>query len=217
LKWLTPEEGARADRFRFERDRRLYLTSRVMLRSLLSQYADATPDSWRFETNAFGKPRVADPFGPVPEFSLSHTHGLVCCAFSRTGVVGVDAESLDRVLDVPAVVERYCSPGEQRDLASLTDRDQQVRFLSYWTLKESLSKAIGHGLSMDVSRLSFQIDAERIQVAFDRIAEEPSSWSFGLFQPVCGYAIGVSVRTPSMAAGQISLRETNLESLQCTN
>ena len=187
-----------------------------MLRSLLSHYANVPPPAWIFEVDGFGKPRITEPSCLAPEFSLSHTHGLVCCAFSRQYAIGVDVESLDRPLDVSSVAQRYCSPFEQRDLEGLSDLDRRARFLSYWTLKESLAKAIGCGLSMDVSRFSFQIHAKRIQVAFDQIAEEPATWSFGLFQRV-SHTIAVSVRAPAIADVQIRLRETTLASLQCRN
>jgi 4'-phosphopantetheinyl transferase len=214
LAWLTPDELGRARRFRFERDRRLYLASRVMLRSLLSRYGDAAPAAWRFRADRWGKPRIASPAVAAPSFSLAHTRGLVCCAFSAGPAVGVDAEALDTAIDVSALSRLCCSPLERLDLEALGDRDQPGRFLAYWTLKESLSKAIGRGLSMDVSRLSFQIEPDRIRVRFGGLPEDAPAWRFGLFQPTSGHTVGVSVRAASKGDLPIRLREAGLGSFR---
>ncbi len=216
LDWLTADERARADRFRFARDRRLYVASRIMIRSLLSRYTGRDPGALRFEADGFGKPALSAPLDAAPTFSLSHTHGLVCCAVAADHAVGVDAESLDRAVDVAALASRCCSPLEQRDLERLGEAERRRRFLAYWTLKESLTKAIGCGLTIDLSRLSFQIDDGRIQVAFDRLDEGPADWRFGLFDSIGGYAIAVSLRGAG-DAGTIQLRETSLSALQCVN
>jgi 4'-phosphopantetheinyl transferase len=212
--WLRPDERERAARFRFERDRELYLSSRVMLRGLLSRYSDASPGEWKFEANPFGKPRAVSARGAGPEFSLSHTHGLVCCAISAGAPVGVDAEPVDRTVDVEDIVEKYCSAFERHDLASRDNRARRVRFMSYWTLKESLTKAMGCGLSIDVSRLSFDIQPDDIRVAEDPLLGDPASWSFSLFQPTPEHTMAVSVRSRRGADAPASLREAAFEHFQ---
>ena len=44
---MTEEERARHDRFYFERDRRLFLATRALVRGVLSQYASVPPAAWR--------------------------------------------------------------------------------------------------------------------------------------------------------------------------
>lgn len=78
----------------------------------------------------------------MPHISLSHTKGIVCCAVS-TKNVGIDAEYPRRVRESAA--ERVCTPVELQDIQH--SPDPAARFLTYWTLKESISKCRGTGLS----------------------------------------------------------------------
>lgn len=95
---MTPDERERHGRFHFERDRRLFLATRALVRTVLSSYAAVAPAAWRFDVGEHGKPRVAHPaVKPVIHFNVSNTPGLVVCAVSVVHeALGVDAEALDR-------------------------------------------------------------------------------------------------------------------------
>ena len=47
-------------RFVFERDRRQFLITRALVRTMLSRYAEVAPRDWRFVTNQYGRPEVLD-------------------------------------------------------------------------------------------------------------------------------------------------------------
>jgi hypothetical protein len=49
---------------------------------MLSRFGETSPEDWRFDTDAHGKPSVVTSQAGVPPlvFNLSHTHGLVACA-----------------------------------------------------------------------------------------------------------------------------------------
>ena len=55
---LSPDESVAYDRLRFADDRHLYLVSHVMLRRVLSMYADVDPAAWRFSRNPHGRPEI---------------------------------------------------------------------------------------------------------------------------------------------------------------
>lgn len=92
------------------------------------------------EKTALGKPYLSGV--QMPHISLSHTRGLVCCAISKTPV-GVDCERPRRVTQ--GAIQRVCTPAECADIRAAAD--PAARFLQYWTLKESISKKLGVGLS----------------------------------------------------------------------
>lgn len=92
------------------------------------------------EKTALGKPYLKGE--DMPYISLSHTKGLVCCAVSEKNV-GIDCEYPRRVRE--SVLERICTPLERADIQN--SPDEIARFLAYWTLKESISKCRGTGLS----------------------------------------------------------------------
>ena len=92
------------------------------------------------EKTVLGKPYIR---GREDLFvSLSHTDGLVCCAVSARPV-GVDCE---RRRSVPQrVLKRVCTPLELNAIPNAPD--PEMRALALWTLKESLSKKRGVGMT----------------------------------------------------------------------
>jgi 4'-phosphopantetheinyl transferase len=192
---LAPEERERASRFRFDKDRRLYLASRVLLRNLLSRHSTVAPRAWAFVADEYGKPRIVSPSGVELDVSVSHTNGLVCCAVAQRSAIGVDAEDITRTVDMSAIVERCFSPGERRRLGRLQPMDARVEFFKHWTLKEALAKALGIGLSADFAALSFRLRGETAAVSFGRSVEGTRrAWGFHLFQPTVDHIIAVCVR-----------------------
>ena len=97
---LSEDEIARHGRLRSAAVRALFLTAHAMKRSALSHYGGVSPESWRFEANAWGRPEITGPAGAPPlRFNLSHTTGLAACVVTRDADCGVDVESLDRRRD----------------------------------------------------------------------------------------------------------------------
>src|SRR5690349_20259451 len=90
---LSPDEAARWRRYLRERSRDEFLLARGLARTVLASYAGATPEQVRFGTTATGKPVLVRPDDAEPlHFNLSHSHGVVACAVTRDGPVGVDVE-----------------------------------------------------------------------------------------------------------------------------
>lgn len=158
--WLSASESARLARFRFDNDRTAFLASRIVLRHALGQATGHPPDAFRFSTDAHGiKPRLVAPRDAQGlHVSLTHTDGLVACAITWAGEVGLDAERWTRPTRVDALAPRVLSPREVSALAALDPAARLRRFLEYWTIKEAWLKAMGTGLrvaptSVEVDRL----------------------------------------------------------------
>jgi 4'-phosphopantetheinyl transferase len=196
---MTPLECARHDRFHFERDRRLFLATRALVRTVLSQYVAVDPADWRFAEGSHGKPYVHSP-APLPPlyFNLSNTLGLVVCAVSTVHpLLGVDAESLDRASATADIAAHYFSALELQALRALPLAQQKERFFAYWTLKESYIKARGLGLALPLEQFSFLLDDQpEIRIAFDpRLSDEPSRWRFALLSGSVQHLLAVGVDT----------------------
>ncbi|MEE4012285.1 4'-phosphopantetheinyl transferase superfamily protein [Roseibium sp. FZY0029] len=117
------------------------------------------PRDWQFASLASGKPAVAGR--PDLDFSLTHTRGLVACAATKEGAIGIDAETDQRAIEVDQLMRDVCSPGERRDLSTREGSDKTSRFLDFWTLKEAFLKAGGLGITADLTTVSFNLVGDR--------------------------------------------------------
>lgn len=199
---MSADERARHDSFRFERDRRLFRATRMLVRAVLSRYAPVAPSAWRFAAHAQGKPHIASPaVTPHLHFNLSNTAGLVVCAVSVAHEVGVDAERVDR--EVPEVV---FSAAERAALGALPPGERARRQFDYWTLKESYLKARGDGLAGGLDRFGFIAGSERIELAADH-AGDAERWKFALLALPPLHAIAV---TADAGAAPLSVRTARM-------
>jgi len=126
---LSPEEQARADRFRFERDRVHWTHARSALRAVLSRYVNGAPLDISFTLGVHGKPAV-----PGIEFNLSHAGGWAMIAVSECAPVGIDLESIRANVEIGKLLERI---GETPLSGSQADLFQA------WARREAKTKALG--------------------------------------------------------------------------
>lgn len=180
---LNAEELARHDRFVFPKHQKQFLISRALVRTVLGQYLDQSPESLVFARNAYGKPRIASFGETLPiSFNLSHTNGLSVLAVAHGDDLGVDAEFLTRKVDILKLAQRYFSPQEYNELAALDVKDFDERFFRLWTLKEAYIKACGMGLAIPLRDFSFSFDEDDIAVSFvEHRNDRPELWQFWQF------------------------------------
>jgi len=110
---------------------------------------DRRPDSVILDVDATAKPYALET---RISFNISHTSGLVACAFLYGNAVGVDVERRDRTIsaDLGDLARRVCGPDEARALTNLeTGGINRERFIRAWTRKEAVTKATGDGLRLD--------------------------------------------------------------------
>lgn len=177
---LSSDENSRSRAFHFERSRREYLTSRLLVRNALSHYHPIHPRAWRFSKNSYGKPALDPDCGL--RFNLSNSPGLVVCLLGREVEVGVDAEPLDRASHADSVRGEFLSDLEKAQLEGLCDEDKLDRTLTLWTLKESYIKARGLGLTLPLQRFSFVFDeTDGIRLDLDPcLKDDSANWQFCL-------------------------------------
>lgn len=181
LELLNEAERQQQARFHFAGDRLRYLVTRAMVRTVLSRYADVAPADWVFDTNAYGRPGISPEHTEACwlRFNLSHTKGLIVLGICSERALGVDVEHLDRKVNLE-VADRFFSPKESAELASLAPDRQVRRFFDYWTFKESYIKARGMGLSIPLDSFSFGFPSEdslNLSVAPSQ-KDDPDRWRF---------------------------------------
>jgi 4'-phosphopantetheinyl transferase len=189
--------------------RREQLVSRALLRTVLARYLEAPPEALRFRRTERGRPELLGESGL--RFSLSHTAGLVACAVSAGGDVGVDVERL-RPADLSATVgRRYFSAAERERLDALPAELRPGEFISYWVLKEAYTKARGVGLSLGLSSFTVRLgpgEAVLEQVAVGPEvaggAGRPGTCWLELLEPSAEHRLGIAVLDVAQAPRVVS-------------
>ncbi|HXG89189.1 MAG TPA: 4'-phosphopantetheinyl transferase superfamily protein [Vicinamibacterales bacterium] len=194
---LTDDEKQRAQRFAQRDDATRFIVGRALARTMLSRFADVSPEAWEFVIGEHGRPELArrPPGAPDLRFNLTHTTGMVACALTIGREVGVDIEHINRRLSYE-VPERFFSPQEVADLRALPEADQPTVFFDYWTLKEAYIKARGLGLALPLRQFTFmRSDGHAPSIAFaPELHDDADSWQFAQFWPSADHRMAVAVR-----------------------
>ena len=194
---LSKDEEERMARLLFERDRRRFLLTRALVRTMLSRYANVPPAGWSFIANVHGRPEIAERPTGVPDlrFNISHTDGLIACAVTIGREVGVDVEHIGRRL-THDVAGRFFAPREVDDLKALPDEQQHKMFFDYWTLKEAYIKARGFGLALPLADFAFTLSPPAPPaITFEpSLDDDPATWQFFQDWPTPQHRLGLAVR-----------------------
>lgn len=181
---LDDNERSRAAAFKFPRDRELYIAAHLFLRRTLSKHAPVAPTDWQFKTNAYGKPFINNSGYEQLQFNLSHTQGMIACAVSYAGAIGIDVEKRKPLTDLDALCRYALAPLEAHDVLSAnTIRQKEQRFFTYWTLKEAYIKARGMGLSIPLQQFTFVQDEQQEWQLYTETADlgRQETWQFATY------------------------------------
>jgi len=182
---LSSAEQDRASRFKFETDRRRYVTAHWALRSILSIYVNSPAQGLQFESGPYGKPKLVPIHaGKRFEFNLSHSHEIALIAFTHGREIGVDVEYVKKDFPIHDVAERFFTPKEVTALKALPAGLQREAFFKCWTSKEAFLKAKGTGLSGKLDEVEITLVGGQ-QVRID--AKVPG-WSLAEVDAGNGYA-----------------------------
>jgi 4'-phosphopantetheinyl transferase len=209
---LDPAEREQEPRFYFARDRRRYLVTRALVRTVLSRYVPLSPAAWSFSANAYGRPQIVNPQGQEAglAFNLSHTHSLIVLGVTSRGELGVDVENI-RAREVSiGIADRYFAPEEVAALRAAPAQQQQYRFFEYWTFKEAYIKARGMGLSLPLDKFSFHYpDDVSVEIAIQpELSDDPSRWQFWQFRPADEYLLAICAERVDAHPAKLVVRRT---------
>jgi 4'-phosphopantetheinyl transferase len=193
---LAGDELVRAQRFRFERDRRHFIVARGVLRSILSRYLQILPEEVQFEYGLRGKPTLATGCGDGRlRFNLSHSHELALYAVTYDRELGVDIECMRPLDDAESIATHFFSAREQKALRDLPTHLKHQGFFNCWTRKEACIKATGEGLyqSLDGFDVSLAPGEPAQLLAVLGKPDEVRRWTLRALQPPAGYAAALAV------------------------
>jgi 4'-phosphopantetheinyl transferase len=207
---LDAEELARADNFRFASDRRCFIATHALLRSMLTEATGLPAAEWRYAFTELGKPLLAAAFAQGDlQFNISHTPGAAACAIARSEI-GLDIEAADRRMDFK-IAHRFIAPEEASLFLSVVDEQQRRHlFFRLWTLKEAFVKATGEGLARPLDSFAFTLDPVRIHFPRRRAGRwhdsAPNSWQFAELCPVANRPLAIALRRSRSCPLQLDAR-----------
>jgi len=140
---LRQHEIEELEAFTNDRRRREYLTSRVLIKKLVSEWG-VPGDEFEILKDALGRPygmHKSDRYF----VSIAHSRDKVFCGVSSDAAIGVDAEPIER--QVPErLKKRIVHPRETDELLSLNT-------IRIWTIKEAFIKLEGQGLRLNMNQV----------------------------------------------------------------
>lgn len=201
---LSVDEQHRAGRFHFERDRRLFIAARGILRLLLGRYLSRPPHGLRFWYGPQGKPALAPECGGDElQFNLSHSHGLALFVLARGRGVGVDLEWIRPDLATEQIAAQFFAPREVLMLREVPVERRVEAFFNCWTRKEAYIKATGEGFSLPLGGFVVSLAPGEPAALLETVADagEASRWCLRSLAPGPGYvgALAVAGDRPEVA------------------
>jgi 4'-phosphopantetheinyl transferase len=158
---LSEDERKRANRRVRPADRRSFVVTRSALRLLLASRTGLRPVDIAFETNRFGKPRLANQsFERRVSFNISHTAGVALIALG-TSDIGVDVERRRDPVD-DELPTRYFAAAERQQLLQVSGAARADVRVGLWVRKEAYLKAVGCGLFRALDSFTVTMDAEQL-------------------------------------------------------
>ncbi len=146
---LHPEEKHHYHQLKFDRQKRAYLLGRVAAKRAIRALAPqvASPDIF-IDAGVFGFPVVRSRFLENVQVSISHTDEIgLALAYPEAHPLAIDTERVDaeRITSVASALDEQ----EHRLLRSLP-LPYPVGLTLLWTAKESLTKVLRTGLTLDL-------------------------------------------------------------------
>ena len=193
---LTPEEAERARQFRTERLRERWELTRGILRSLLADYLAVSAHEIVFQLGPQGKPALVAP--PQFFFNTSHSGDHAAFAFTRAGEVGVDIEQVRGDLRRhDLIAQRFFTPAERAELASVLEPERVRAFFDLWTRKEAFVKARGDGVFSGLEKFTVALNEPRVRHV---TGGDAAQWWMAALPEMDGHAGAVVVQAPKCRA-----------------
>ncbi|GCE15671.1 4'-phosphopantetheinyl transferase family protein [Tengunoibacter tsumagoiensis] len=196
-KTLSHDEQKRASLFYFDHDRRRFVTSRAILRTILGHYLEIAAEECRFVYQKYGRPELDPLHHSSLRFNVSHSYELAIYAFSDAWTVGIDIEYVRLLADMEQLAKRCFSAREYSFFLTLPEEQRQEAFFRYWTFKEATVKALGDGLRYSLERIdvgALPDDQESsILLALPNETELRSLWRLHPLRPSQGYKATIAL------------------------
>jgi len=154
LEKLPSDIQNRINRYVRWQDRQAGIFGKLLLVAGLEKYGYSPDCLNNLLYNDFGKPFLDKRI----DFNISHSGAYAVCAVSDRGTVGIDIEKI-RNIEL-SDFKGYMTPDEWNHIKN-SDSPYE-KFYEYWTVKESVMKAYGKGLSVPLKDIRVNKESVRL-------------------------------------------------------
>ena len=151
LKEISEQRREQALKFKYELGQRLCVLAYLLLKKGLRETYGITENPI-FEYNEHGKPSIVGH--PEIFFNLSHCKEAVVCVVSDQPI-GVDVESIREYRE--SLVNYTMNDEEICEIES--SENPAASFIRFWTMKESLLKLTGEGITDNLPSVLSKLEA----------------------------------------------------------
>jgi 4'-phosphopantetheinyl transferase len=183
---LSESERDRAGRYKIERVRRQYISTRAELKRQLAYRLNCLTADIKITVRPDGKPTLAD--SPL-HFNVAHSGDWAVIAISDHPV-GVDLEWIREVPNAGDLLKRFFTPREFADYQALPEEIKPAGFFRGWTCKEAVLKADGRGMRI-IDACEIGLDP-RLPPSVLRFPDASMSWTLTIPDVIPGYACAVA-------------------------
>lgn len=166
---LNEQEYARYNKIKGSRRRQEFLFGRYVTKSILAYYLHVPAATICIQPDTHGKPRLVGNYhNQGLGFNVSHSADYFALAICPQGEVGVDIEIIKPQLlpEIDNIAKHHFSVSEHDILMNSAQDERLEHFFRMWTLKESVLKAIGLGLSCPLSSVVVNDKSENYHFDF---------------------------------------------------
>ena len=154
---LSESEQRRAARLHNDIDRAAFVMSRSAMRLRLARHLGQRPMDVRIVDQPGRKPLIPDlPDGE--DVSVSHTSGWAVIGIAEGARIGLDVERVSPA--DPDLARLICSDREWSALRDLPGHSRDAAFTRLWCCKEAMAKALGFGLTRDLTGLEVSLEPD---------------------------------------------------------
>jgi 4'-phosphopantetheinyl transferase len=191
---LSPNEIARADRFKFEEHKNRFIAARGYLRQILSSYLQKSCCEITFKYSDRGKPKLPNT---NLQFNVSHSQNIALYGFTDRNLIGIDIEYLRSNVECDKIAKRFFNEREFQIINNLLKEKKAQTFFQFWTIKEAYLKATGEGLGggLETVEIEFNRNLEAVVKAIANSEAEAHNWFFESFIPETDFVASVAVNT----------------------
>ena len=153
LSCLTEEEQEKILLRRTYKARCESLISTLLKKKAIIDTLGLRENSFKIKTNEMNRPYIETKEKIHIDFNISHSNQWIVCVISKSCKIGIDIEEM-LPIDIN-IAKEFLAKDEWEYLHNYEGKKINA-FYRFWTLKESLVKAIGTGINESIKEINFK-------------------------------------------------------------